>query len=160
MGNFPTDIRSKATQESQEQSISPLRHGRLIFSYSATHDVVTLRYTDLVLETGEDVVWFEQECESFWQRFHGSRQSPERKIVLVDLSGIVVKPAVANAWNAVRARLADKYIARTYRYGGERRTVTAIHLGQVLNKTDGTIYEDREQALAAIIADRATTNKR
>jgi hypothetical protein len=51
--------------------------------------------------------------------------------------------------------MADKYIAKAYRYGGiDRRTVTAVHLGQVLNKTDGTIYASRQEALEALLSDR------
>jgi hypothetical protein len=126
-----------------------------VWHYDVANDVVTLSYVGLVLETEADVAWFERECEAFWKRFHGSAPSAARKDLLVDMSGIVVKPAVASAWNGIRQRMADKHIAKTYRYGGiDRRTVTAVHLGQVLNKTDGTIYADREQALAALLADR------
>jgi hypothetical protein len=132
-----------------------LRQGRLVWHYDFTHDVVTLSYTSLVLESDADAAWFEQQCEAFWKRFHGGRPNQPRKDLLVDMRGIVVKPAAAAAWNAVRAKMAAKYIAKTYRFNGfDRRTVTAVHLGQVLNHTDGTIYPNRQQALAALLADR------
>jgi hypothetical protein len=135
---------------------STLRQGRLVWHYDVANDVVTLSYVGLVLETEADAAWFERECEAFWKRFHASAASPARKDLLVDMSGIVVKPAVASAWNGIRQRMAAKHIAKTYRYGGiDRRTVTAVHLGQVLNRTDGTIYADREQALAALLLDRS-----
>jgi hypothetical protein len=130
----------------------------LVWHYDAAHDLVTLRYADLMLESDADVAWFEQECEAFWRRFHESRPNVVRKDLLVDMTGIVVKPAVASAWNATRGRMAEKYITKTYRFGSgglDRRTATAVHLGQVLQKTDGTIYADRDQALSALLADRA-----
>jgi hypothetical protein len=140
---------------------STLRQGRLVWHYDAANDVVTLSYVGLVLENDADVAWFERECAAFWRRFHTGTPNPARKDLLVDMSGIVVKPAVASAWNAIRQRMADKHIAKTYRYGGiDRRTVTAVHLGQVLNKTDGVIYADREQALAALLADRRAATAR
>jgi hypothetical protein len=136
-------------------STSTLRQGRLVWHFDAANDVVTLSYVSLVLETDADVAWFQRECEAFWKRFHSGGLNPARKDLLVDMSGIVVKPAVASAWNAIRQRMSDKYIAKTYRYGGiDRRTVTAVHLGQVLNRTDGTIYADRQHALDALLADR------
>jgi hypothetical protein len=138
------------------ESTVSLRQGRLVWHYDFTHDVVTLSYVGLVLESDADVAWFEQECEAFWKRFHGATPNPPRKDLLVDMNGIIVKPAVAAAWNAIRAKMAGKYIAKTYRFNGnDRRTVTAVHLGQVLNNTDGTIYPDQQHALAALFADRA-----
>jgi hypothetical protein len=136
---------------------SGLRHGQLIWHFDAWNDVVILSYKDLVLETDADVAWFEQECEEFWRRFHDSTDECRRgpKDLLVDLGGIQVKPAVAGAWNMVRERMVQKHLRKTYRFGGERRTLTAIHLGEVLQKTDGTTFANREQAFAALLADRA-----
>jgi hypothetical protein len=131
-----------------------LRGGRLLHLYDATDDVVTLSYSNLVLEGPGDVEWFEQQCVAFWCDFHGSPIPPVRKDLLVDMGGIVVKPAVAAAWNAARGRMADNYLAKTYRFGGDHRTQTAVHLGQVLQRTEGMIYANREEALAALRADR------
>jgi hypothetical protein len=138
---------------------SALRQGRLVWRYERELDVVTLAYANLVIETAEDVAWFEEQCEAFWRRFHHSDQPGSRKDLVVDMNGIVVKPTAASAWNEARARLAQKYLAKTYRFGGERRTVTAVHLGQVLQRTDGTIYGSREEALAALMADRAAERR-
>jgi hypothetical protein len=134
---------------------STLRNGEMICSYDAKYDVVTLAFENVVLETEADVAWWMQSCDAFWKRFDVGKPAHERKDLLVDMAGLVVKPAVAAAWNAARARLVAKYLRNTYRYGGERRTVTAVHLGQVLQKVDGTFYVDREEALAALLADRA-----
>ncbi len=136
------------------------RSGRLVWHFDAVYDVVTLSYVDIVLEKLEDVAWFEQECEQFWRKFNDGLSGQARKDLLVDMSGIVVKPAVATAWNATRARMAEKYIAKTYRFGGDRQTVTAVHLGQVLSNTDGTIYADRPAALAGLLADRSAVKGR
>ena len=137
-----------------------LRGGRLVWHYDSRHDVVTLGYSNLTLENAQDVEWFERECEGFWTRFHGSATPPARKDILVDMQGIVVKPGAAAAWNAARARLAEKYLQKTYRFGGERRTQTAVHLGQALHNTEGTIHANRDEALAALLTDRAASTAR
>jgi hypothetical protein len=133
---------------------SELRRGHMILHYDARYDVVTLAYEDVTIETDADVAWFEQSCAAFWKRFDGDKLTHERKDLLVDMGGIVVKPRIASSFNAARGRMAQKYLGKTYRFGGERRTITAVHLGQVLQKVDGTIYADREAALAALLADR------
>src|SRR5262249_39301464 len=111
------------------------------------------------IETEADVAWFLQGCEAFWKKFDAGKPEHVRKDLLVDMDGIIVKPGVAASWNAARGRLAEKYLGKTYRYGGERRTVTAVHLGHVLQKVDGTMYANREEALAALLADRAAAKK-
>jgi hypothetical protein len=141
------------------QTASTLRGGRIVLDYDAINDVVTLSYSNLVLEAPGDVEWFEQQCVGFWRDYHGSPIPSVRKDLLVDMDGIVVKPAVAAAWNAARGRIAEKYLGKTYRFGGERRTQTAIHLGQVLQKTEGMIYADRKEALAALLADRLAARR-
>jgi hypothetical protein len=138
---------------------SELRAGQMILHYEARYDVVTLAYRDVTIETEADVAWFVQGCEAFWKRFDADKLTHERKDLLVDMGGIVVKPRVAASFNAARGRMAEKYLGKTYRYGGERRTITAVHLGQVLQNVDGTIYADRQEALAALLADRAAPKK-
>jgi hypothetical protein len=129
--------------------------GKMIWQYDAAHDVVTLAYEGVVLETEADVTAFIHAGDAFWKRFDADKLAHERKDLLVDMGGIVVKPNVATAWNAARGYMVQKYLRNTYRFGGERRTATAVHLGQVLQKVDGTIYASRDEALAALLADRA-----
>jgi hypothetical protein len=141
------------------QVSSELRRGQMILHYEVRYDVVTLAYRNVTIETEADVAWFVEGCDAFWKRFDGDKLAHERKDLLVDMDGIVVKPRVAAAFNAARGRMTEKYLGKTYRYGGERRTITAVHLGHVLQKVDGTIYADREAALAALLADRAAAKK-
>jgi hypothetical protein len=129
--------------------------GKMIWEYDAQHDVVTLGYEGVVLETDADVAAFVQAGDAFWKRFDADKLAHERKDLLVDMSGLVVKPTVATAWNAARGYMVQRYLRNTYRFGGERRTTTAVHLGHVLQRVDGTIYASREEALAALLADRA-----
>jgi hypothetical protein len=143
-----------AIPASDRDVIYELRQGRMIWHYDGFRDVITLSYKDLVLETEADVAWFIQSCDAWWKHFDAGK-AHERKDILVDMGGIVVKPAVAGSWNTARGRMVERYLRRTYRFGGERRTVTAVHLGQVLQKVDGTVYADRAEALAALLADRA-----
>jgi hypothetical protein len=150
--------RMMAIPASDRSFTCDLRQGRMIWHYDARHDVVTLSYKDLVLETEADVAWFLRSCDAWWKHFDAGKPH-ERKDLLVDMGGIVVKPAVAASWNAARGRLVERYLRRTYRFGGERRTVTAVHLGEVLQKVEGTVYADRAEALAAFLADRGAEHR-
>jgi hypothetical protein len=139
---------------------SELRKGQLQLHYDARYDVVTLAYRNVTIEAEADVAWFVQRCEAFWKHFDAGKPEHVRKDLLVDMGGIVVKPSMAASWNAARGRLGEKYLGKVYRYGdAERRTITAVHLGQVLHGVDGTTYADREEALAALLADRAAAKK-
>jgi hypothetical protein len=133
--------------------------GKMIWQYDARHDVVTLEYEGVVLETDADVAAFVQAGDVFWKRFDADKRAHERKDLLVDMSGLVVKPTVATAWNAARGYMVQRYLRNTYRFSAERRTATAVHLGQVLQKVDGTIYASRDEALTALLADRAAQKK-
>jgi hypothetical protein len=80
----------------------------------------------------------------------------ERKVdIIVDLGEMVVKPAAARAYDRVRQRMFAAYAKRAYRYAGSSLVRTKILTSSTLHHQSANVFETFEQALDALLADRA-----
>ncbi len=121
---------------------------KIVHTYDRANDVVTIRFTDVLIATSGDVVRWKRESEANYERLN------VRADCLVDLEGLDVHPSVRQEWTDARAYLAQHYMKRVYRFRGNARTRTAIFTGSVLGAAGGVVYGSREEALAALLADR------
>jgi hypothetical protein len=121
---------------------------KIVHLFDAEHDVVTIRFTDVVLATPEDVERWRSESEARYKQLH------RRVDCLVDMAGLDVHPAMRQAWTLARSYLARHYMKRVYRYNGNARTRTAVFTGSVLGQAGGEVYGSREEALAKLLEDR------
>ena len=117
--------------------------------YDPTYRVITIRFADVSLASRADVDRWRNESEAHYQRLGVKADC------LVDLDGLDVHAAVRRQWTEARLYLAERYMKKVYRFNGSARTKTVVYTGSVLAKAGGEVYPSREEALAALLRDRA-----
>jgi hypothetical protein len=122
------------------------------FTYDAVHDVVDSAFRDVILETEEDVLCWRREVEKRFARFGRPVD------LIIDLEGLIVKPSAARAFGAHRAEVLAANTRVSYRFNGNLQTRTSIYTSAVIHGADANIYESREEALRALLANRQTIN--
>jgi len=103
--------------------------------------VVESAFTDVVLATVEDVARWEKEVGAALQR-----QRPP-VVLLINLDGLIVKPAAAGAFGEARARILGRFASKSARYGGDGWTRMSIHTSSIRHQTHGSVFGSRQEAL-------------
>lgn len=103
-------------------------------------DIVESFFVDVVLAGPDDVERWEREIGALL-----TPGAPHR--LLIDLDGLVVKPAAAGAFGEARARVLARYARCSARYGGDGWTRMSIHTSAIRQNTHGEVFETRDEAL-------------
>ena len=121
---------------------------RLTFTYLTEHDAVHARFENVELVNAADATRWAKETSAKLESFG-------RKVyLLIDLAGLVVKPTAAKEFGRLRAEVLSKYALESYRYGGDRPTVTTVYTSSVLHNAAANHYGSFDEALAAMKRDR------
>jgi hypothetical protein len=123
--------------------------GRIHFQYRCLHDVV-IAYVDWRLETLEDLeVWAQQYETYFAGRF------TEKVDLVLELSKFRLSPRIAPRFRELRNGILTKYINLSYRVKEPAMERAMMYAGSVLNGGPANEFESIEDALAALMRDRA-----
>lgn len=121
------------------------------FEYDHGCDAVSATFVDCVLAERKDVDRWEREVSRRLETFG-------RKVdLLIDLGGLIVKPAASAAFGEARSRVLSRYALRSFRYGADRTTRTSIFTSSAIHGVDANVYESREAAVAALLEARKKT---
>lgn len=128
---------------------NPAVRWRMLFWHDPAHDVVTMTHQNCVLETPEDATDFMRVVFSHIER----HKTPAD--VLIDYTGLIVKPAAARQFGLERAEFGRRFIKRSYRFNvNTTSSRTVIYTSSVLAGAQTNMYATREDALAALLAQR------
>lgn len=119
------------------------------FTYDPANDVVDAAFRDVILETEEDVLCWRREVERRFQRYGRPVD------LIIDLEGLIVKPSAARSFGAHRAEVLAEHTRVSYRFNGNLQTRTSIYTSAVIHGADANVYESRDEALKALIANRS-----
>jgi hypothetical protein len=123
--------------------------GRIHFQYRCLHDVV-LAYVDWHLETMEDLeVWAGQYHTYFEGRF------TEKVDLVLELSKFRLSPRLAPRFRELRNGILTKYVNLSYRVNEPVMERAMMYAGSVLNGGPANAFDSIEDALAALMRDRA-----
>jgi hypothetical protein len=75
-----------------------------------------------------------------------------RLMLLINLDGLVVRPAAAKAFGQHRAEVLERFSIHSFRYGGDGATKTTVFTTAVLAGAEANVYPTREAAFAALKA--------
>jgi hypothetical protein len=118
------------------------------FDYDSANDVVSASFSDCVLNEKADVDRWEREVSRRLGTFG-------RKVdLLIDLSGLTVKPAVSALFGEARARVLSRYALRSFRYGADRSTRTSIFTSAAIYGAEANVFDTRDSALGALLEAR------
>jgi hypothetical protein len=120
------------------------------FTYDAVNDIVDAAFRDVVLETDDDVLCWRREVERRFQRYGRPVD------LIINLDGLIVKPTAARSFGAHRAEVLAENTRVSYRFNGNPQTRTSIYTSAVIHGADANIYESRDEALKALLANRET----
>ncbi len=123
--------------------------GRIHFQYRCLHDVV-IAYVDWHLETMEDLeVWARQYETYFEGRF------ADRVDLVLELSKFRLSPRLAPRFRELRSRILTRYVNLSYRVKEPAMERAMMYAGSVLNGGPANEFDSIEDALAALMRDRA-----
>jgi hypothetical protein len=121
---------------------------KISFAYQAAHDVVLARFEGVELNSSMDAARWAAEVDEKLAVFG-------RKVTLIiDLGGLVVRPTAAAEFGRLRAEVLAKHSTVSYRFGGDRATVTSVYTSAVIHHADANHYVSYEAALGAVKRDR------
>ena len=115
-----------------------------LISLRSIDGVVESVFTDVVLATLDDVARWEREVGVVLQQ-----QRPPI-LLLINLDGLIVKPAAAGTFGEARARVLGRFATKSARYGGDGWTRTAIHTSSIRHQTHGSVFASRQEALESL----------
>lgn len=121
----------------------------IFFDYDARNDVVTASFKDVVLQTAEDVERWRNEVEERLGKFG------KKVDLLIDLTGLIVKFTAGRTFGQVRKDVLAKHTHRSFRYGGDEMTRLFVNTSGMITGAAANTFATREEALAALLADRA-----
>ncbi|RKH13514.1 hypothetical protein D7V97_05295 [Corallococcus sp. CA053C] len=124
------------------------------FEHDAEHDVVTANFTDCILVTDEDVYRWRSEVEAQFAKFNG------RVDLLINLDGLVVRHTAGRTFGKERREVLERNTHRSFRYGGDEMTRMFISTSGAINGAAVNHYATREEALAALLAERESLRQR
>lgn len=126
----------------------------MTFDYDAQSDVVTAHFTDCVLANEEDVYRWRREVEGHLSKY------PGKVDLLIDLDGLVVKLTAGRIFGKERREVLERYTHRSYRFGGDEVTRMFVLTSGAINGAPVNHYATREEALAALDAEREALRQR
>ncbi len=124
------------------------------FEYDIQHDVVTAYFTDCVLVNEADVLRWRREVEQHLSKY------PGKVDLLINLDGLVVKFTAGRVFGKERSEVLERFTHRSYRYGGDDMTRMFVLTSGAINGAAVNHYSTREEALAALQAEREALRQR
>lgn len=124
------------------------------FEYDIQNDVVTAYFTDCVLANEADVMRWRREVEQHLSRY------PGKVDLLINLDGLVVKFTAGRVFGKERSEVLERFTHRSFRYGGDEMTRMFVLTSGAINGAAVNHYTTREEALAALQAEREALRKR
>jgi hypothetical protein len=118
-------------------------------TYDRARRFAHVQYLDGALETPEDVAQLRAEIEE------QMRPLPVPVDVVVDFGALVVKPAVAAAYDEARRAMFERLARRAYRYHGSQLVRTKVLTSSTLHGQRANLYATFEEAVKALEDDRA-----
>jgi hypothetical protein len=123
--------------------------GRINFQYRCLHDVV-IAYVDWHLETMEDLEIWARQYETYFE----GRFSDKVDLVL-ELSKFRLSPRLAPRFRELRNGILTKYVNLSYRVNEPTMERAMMYAGAVLNGGPANEFDSIDDALAALMRDRA-----
>ncbi|QDE65648.1 MULTISPECIES: hypothetical protein [Myxococcus] len=124
------------------------------FEYDAQNDVVTAYFTDCILVNEADVLRWRKDVEERLSKY------PSRVDLLINLDGLVVKFTAGRVFGKERREVLERYTHRSYRFGGDEMTRMFVLTSGAINGAAVNHYATRDEALAALQAEREALRKR
>ena len=124
------------------------------FDYDVQNDVVTANFTDCVLVSEADVLRWRAEVEEHLSKY------PSRVDLLINLDGLVVKFTAGRVFGKERREVLERYTHRSYRFGGDEMTRMFVLTSGAINGAAVNHFNTRDEALAALTAEREALRKR
>ena len=124
------------------------------FEYDAPNDVVTAYFTDCLLVSEADVLRWRKEVEEHLSKY------PSKVDLLINLDGLVVKFTSGRVFGKERREVLERYTHRSYRFGGDEMTRMFVLTSGAINGAAVNHYATRDEALAALQAEREALRKR
>jgi hypothetical protein len=118
------------------------------FLHDRAYDVVEAKFFDVVLETTADVLRWRREVEQHLSSFG------RRVDLLIDLDGLVVRPAATQFFGEQRSQVLMRFSIRSFRYNGSLSTLSSISQTARLYGAAANVHPNRASALAALLAER------
>jgi len=118
------------------------------FLRDAAYDIVEAKFTDVILETTADVLRWRREVEQHLSAFG------RRVDLLIDLDGLVVRPAASQFFGEQRSQVLMRHSLRSFRYNGSQSTLSSISETATLYGAASNVHPNRASALAALLAER------
>ncbi|MCP3099300.1 hypothetical protein LZ198_10495 [Myxococcus sp. K15C18031901] len=126
----------------------------MTFEYDAPNDVVTAHFTDCLLVNEEDVLRWRREVEGHLSKY------PGKVDLLINLDGLVVKFTAGRVFGKERREVLERYTHRSYRFGGDEMTRMFVLTSGAINGAAVNHYASRDEALAALKAEREALRQR
>ncbi len=125
--------------------------GKIKFLYRPAMDVV-IATVDWTVDSEDDVsLWYEEYRAYFTGRFN-------RKVDLIlELSNFHLSPKIGNFFGQFRAQVLSEFVDRSYRVNQHARERAFMYTSSALHGAPANHYESVEDAVAALLADRAPT---
>jgi len=118
------------------------------FRYVAEDDAVLAEFENVEIQTREDADRWAREVDVRLRSFG-------RKVdLLINLDGLQVKPAASRDFGRRRAEVLEKYARSSYRFGGDRPTLTSVLTSAVIEQTDANVYGSFAAARNALLSAR------
>jgi hypothetical protein len=124
------------------------------FEYDAPNDVVTAHFTDCILSNEAEVLCWRREVEEHLSKY------PGKVDLLINLDGLVVKFTAGRIFGKERREVLERYTHRSYRFGGDEMTRMFVLTSGAINGAAVNHYSTRDEALAALQAEREALRKR
>jgi hypothetical protein len=115
------------------------------FTKDDANDVVEAAF-DLTLKTPEDADEWAR-CVSTMLLSYG-----QKVWLLIDLSGLKVRPTASAAFGKRRAEVLEKFAHASVRFGGDPWTVVSINTSAALHHTHGNVFSTRDEALRFLLS--------
>ena len=122
---------------------------KIAFDYDERLDVVTATFEDCILNNALDVARWRTEVENHLSKY------PSKVDLLINLDGLVVKYTAGRVFGRERSEVLMRYTRRSFRYGGDEMTKMFVSTSGVINGAAVNVYRSREEAMKALLADRA-----
>lgn len=118
------------------------------FRYLQEDDAVLAEFENVDLVTPADAQRWAREVDLRLASFG------KKVDLLINLDGLKVKPGASREFGKKRAWVLAKHSHRSYRFGGDRATLTSVHTSAVLEQTAANVYASFDDARAALRRDR------
>lgn len=123
---------------------------KMSFDYDEAFDVVTATFEDCTLNNALDVARWRTEVEGYLSKY------PSKVDLLINLDGLVVKYTAGRVFGRERTAVLARYTRRSFRFGGDEMTKMFVSTSGVINGAAVNVYRSREEALRALLAERAS----